>query len=83
MPYVDEVARRRLADPARTPHNAGELNYRITQAVVQYLVFYGTSYMTINDIMGALSGAKAEFYRRIAVPYEDRKAAENGNVYPE
>lgn len=31
--------------------------------------------------MGAVEGAKTEFYRRIAVPYEEKKIRENGDVY--
>jgi hypothetical protein len=39
------------------------------------------SYQSINDVLGALEGAKLEFYRRIAAPYEDTKIQENGDVY--
>jgi len=41
----------------------------------------GPSYQTINDIIGALEGAKMEFYRRVVVPYEDKKIKDNGDVY--
>jgi len=41
----------------------------------------GLSYRTINDILGALEGAKLEFYRRVAVPYENSKLSENGDIY--
>lgn len=33
------------------------------------------------DIQGALECCKLEFYRRVAVPYEDRKIKLNGDVY--
>ncbi|WP_439397023.1 DUF6899 family protein [Bradyrhizobium sp. PMVTL-01] len=36
----------------------------------------------MNDVLGALDGAKAEFYRRVAAPYEDAKIADSGDVYP-
>lgn len=32
-------------------------------------------------LTGALAGAKLEFYRRVAVPYENAKMAEHGDVY--
>lgn len=32
-------------------------------------------------VMGAFRCAQQEFYRRVAVPYEDSKIAENGDVY--
>lgn len=82
MPYVSPSARRALnkGEPAQTP---GELNYAITRLVTAYLLEKGPSYTTMNDIMGALVGAKAEFYRRAVVPFEDRKRAQNGDVYPD
>jgi hypothetical protein len=42
---------------------------------------HGQSYSIINDIVGVLECAKMEFYRRVAVPYEDKKRTENGDVY--
>ncbi len=33
------------------------------------------------EVLGALSATQQEFYRRIAVPYEDRKRKENGEVF--
>jgi hypothetical protein len=48
---------------------------------VQYVSDHDLSYRTINDVLGALEGAKLEFYRRVAAPYEDQKIQENGDVY--
>jgi len=31
---------------------------------------------------GVLENVKQEMYRRLAAPYEDKKAEENGDVYP-
>jgi hypothetical protein len=39
------------------------------------------TYQTMNDCLGALEGAKLEFYRRVVVPYEEQKKYENGDVY--
>jgi hypothetical protein len=80
MPYITEEQRNRIlgGDSPRTP---GELNYKITNEVNSYLYRYGTSYAVINEIIGILESAKMEFYRRVAVPYEDNKRAENGDVY--
>lgn len=64
-----------------TPKNAGELNYLITLLCKGYLFEHGLSYANINSVMGALECAKLEFYRRIVVPYEDKKIKENGDVY--
>lgn len=32
-------------------------------------------------MVGALECAKLELYRRIAIPYEEQKIQENGDVY--
>ncbi len=63
------------------PETAGHLNYLITNLCQNYLHIKGLSYTTINEIVGALTCAKDEFYRRVAVPYEDKKIKENGDVY--
>lgn len=80
MPYIKQERR----DPCfwidHDP-NAGDLNYSITMQCKHYLDQKGLSYQTINDILGALEGAKAEFYARVARPYEDTKREENGDVY--
>lgn len=80
MPYIPEKNRINLLT-ARPADTAGELNYIFTAAIVKYLARHGTSYRTINDAIGALEGAKAEFYRRVAAPYEEGKIKENGDVY--
>lgn len=81
MPYINNSDRIDL-NGGRTPQTVGELNYTLTQDVLAYLEDKGLSYRTINDIMGAFSSAQAEFYRRVAVPYENNKNIENGDVYP-
>jgi hypothetical protein len=37
-------------------------------------------YERLNRAMGVLACVQAEFYRRVAAPYEDQKIAENGDV---
>lgn len=82
MPYIHHVIRTDL-NGGRAPSTPGELNYTITNVLLHYIEDKGLSYGTINDIMGAMSSAQAEFYRRVAVPYEDMKIRENGDVYPD
>lgn len=86
MPYIPLSTRGILDgfdnEVRRTPDNPGELNYRITMVILKYLLHRGLSYQTVNDILGALEGAKLEFYRRVAVDYERGKCEENGDVYP-
>lgn len=81
MPYIDQEARDRLANGG-APETPGELNYAITRIVDDYLVRAGgLRYAHLNEAIGALECAKLELYRRLAVPYEDRKIAESGDVY--
>lgn len=79
MPYIKCVDRNPLT--ADHPRTAGELNWALTRTLVSYLSDHGESYQTYNDMMGALEGAKLEFYRRKIAPYEDQKIRDNGNVW--
>ena len=81
MPYITKFQRPDLDSCSRLPVTPGELNYVITRYLTGYCTTQGLSYQTINDVLGALEGAKQEFYRRVAVPYEDAKKAENGDVF--
>ncbi len=81
MPYISREARGELAHQGRLPETPGELNYAITLLLDTYLRTKGLSYGTINDILGALEGCKLELYRRVAVPLENLKLVQNGDVY--
>ncbi len=87
MPYIKKEDRRRLYENEASenefvyPETAGELNYCFTMLAIRYLKQKGENYQHINDIVGALEGAKLELYRRVASPYEDQKIEENGDVY--
>lgn len=82
MPYITQDRRDVLDHIAtETPNDAGELNYLFTMIAKRYLRKHGLRYQRINDLMGALEGAKLELYRRVAAPYEDTKIEENGDVY--
>ena len=79
-PYIDQAERERALTEPRTP---GELNFAITQLLVNYVLLKGENYTHLNDCLGACEGAKQEFYRRVVAPYEDAKCSENGDVFPE
>lgn len=79
MPYIDQQDRDRLM--VDVPKTAGELNYKITLLLIQYLTTKGESYQTYNDMIGALEGAKLELYARKVRLYEDKKIIRNGDVY--
>lgn len=81
MPYITRNDRMCIQAKLNGPRNPGELNYAISALLNQYMVDGGLEYTHINDCLGALEGAKLEFYRRVAAPYEDKKREENGDVY--
>lgn len=57
----------------------GDINYTITRIVTE--MCGSISYRNINTMMGVLSCVQQEFYRRIAIPYENQKIVENGDVF--
>ena len=89
MPYIDKEARERVEHTTPdtilndAPETPGELNFVLTNEILNYLATHGLSYQTCNDIVGALDNCKDEFRRRVQHPYEDGKIKVNGDVYPE
>jgi hypothetical protein len=78
MPYISQDRR---AFAVNNPETPGELNFAITRILNIYIRRQPWNYQTLNDCLGALEGAKLEFYRRVVVPYEQDKEIENGDVY--
>jgi hypothetical protein len=79
VPYIPQERRY----PVRChdgPLNAGELTYVLYRTAKDYFESRGGRYQQIAEVMGALAATQAEFYRRIAAPYEDKKREENGDV---
>jgi len=87
MPYIDRDSREDIDEQIEGALDAaysagpGALNYIITRFVRMFLAHH-PSYRDFNDAIGVLECAKLELYRRMVAPYEDRKCAENGDVYP-
>jgi len=90
MPYI--VQERRALYDARLAALAeaitdetpdGDLNYIVTRILADWLGKRGLGYTALADVVKVLETAKLEFYRRVAAPYEDGKAALNGDVYGE
>jgi hypothetical protein len=90
MPYIRKEKREKffppnepgitIVEPEQMEH-PGDLNFLITMLCKHWFTTHGANYQAINDVLGALEGAKLEFYRRVAAPYEDQKIKENGDVY--
>lgn len=80
MPYI-EMGIRESLEQGRKPVLTGELNYVISKEIDGYITRKGLGYAAINDVLGVLVCIQLEVYRRIAAPYEDKKARENGEVW--
>lgn len=76
MPYIKNRAQVEVSGPS----NPGELNYLLTKLVHEYVQRQGVSYATLNEALGVLEAAKAEFYRAVVAPYEDAKLLANGPI---
>ncbi len=83
MPYIKPEDRGALDHSIANciPRDAGELQYVIARIIKQHLATRTMRYQVLNDVIGALEGAKLEFYRRVVAPYEETKRAQNGDVY--
>lgn len=84
MPYISQEQKEVLStaeDPFKAMEGPGDMNFVISTILNEYIKDKGLSYSTINEVIGILECAKLELYRRIAVPYENKKIAENGDVY--
>lgn len=84
MPYIKKELRRPVSDSKPLiliSKSCGELNYELTTMILDYITTQGESYQTYCEIAGVLSNIGDELYRRRVAAYEDRKIAENGDVY--
>jgi hypothetical protein len=87
MPYITQDDRK-LYEPELSVlngtleelgHTSGTVTYILYMIVARWFKLE-PSYNTIAKIRGCLIGTLAEFDRRIAAPYEDKKIRENGDV---
>lgn len=88
MPYIKKDRRLDYAEieyimKQHRVNDSGTLNYILTTVCNAYLKYGHTkeNYWAYNDVIGALEACKLELYRRMVVPYEDKKIKENGDVY--
>lgn len=83
MPYIlGRLRRMQLMEGIVTPENPGELNYVISTLCDEYLARKGgITYTNLNEVLGVMTCAQLEIYRRLAAPYEDQKRSDNGDVF--
>jgi aromatic ring-opening dioxygenase LigB subunit len=92
MPYIDNLRRDHYdglindlisevgkdLNPPQLLEVAGDLNYIITRLTTE--TAGEVSYQKVAILTGVLENAKQELYRRYAVPYENLKITDNGDV---
>lgn len=83
MPYVIPPHRQPIDDAVESiPFmEHGDLTYAITRLMVRYVTQHGDRYTVLSQARSAAHDAADEFYRRVVVPFEDRKRADNGDAY--
>ena len=87
MPYISEKRRDELYDQSdykkRFIQTKGELNYLITNLMIDYCNIRDISYTNLSDASDAARDAANEFDRIVLSLYEDKMRKKNGDVYHE
>jgi hypothetical protein len=86
MPYINPERRKALWCESRIDldneiRTKGELNFRITELMIDYIVNQGLSYTNISEAIAAANDAAEEMRRRILNPYEEKMIKKNGDCY--
>jgi hypothetical protein len=85
MPYTLEAERlqeEELRKVATSLMHQGQLTWAISVLMDEYVLSGGiVSYSTLSRARAAAQDAADEWYRSVMAPYEDKKRAENGDVY--
>ncbi len=90
MPYISQEFRRQVDElinqlrteilHAELPVHVGLMNYIVTR-IMSAEISNNMCYTTLNEAIGVLECVKMELYRRLGVPYEDKKRKQNGDVF--
>jgi len=87
MPYIEKKDRpnydeltTQLVDLLEdVDFNVGHVNY-VVYSIMQEWFYRRMKYSSLNDIRGVLGNVASEVYRKLAVPYEDKKCQQNGDI---
>ena len=82
---IDELAGRIVSEAREQGDQAaftGLLNYTCTRLALKILrlQFGDIRYWLVALVSGTFKNISDEFYRRLAIPYEDKQIAKNGDV---
>ncbi len=94
MPYLPSSTKQRLdphidllaveisaiaAEESGSAAFAGSLNYACTRLALKAMP--ERRYWAIATVIGVLKNVADEFYRRVAVPYEEERRQQHGDVF--
>jgi hypothetical protein len=90
MPYINDEGRKQVEtnlmllmaklDDIPDDKIDGMLNYVVSRIIAGRLGQDGWRYAKIARAVAVFAAAGAEFYRRVAGPYEDKCIASNGDI---
>lgn len=85
MPYIPKSRRDAIFNESKTDFNStiktkGELNFRISELLGEYVELHGVSYQNLSDAINAAIDAAEEFRRQCLNPYEDFCIKKNGDL---
>ena len=81
-PHIEHLAAEITAISGEEPGDAafaGLLNYACTRLALNAMPV--RRYSAIATVVGVLKNVADEFYRRVAVPYEEERRARHGDVF--
>jgi hypothetical protein len=85
MPYTEQKERPKVDNAVSISEicswSAGDLTYALTRLIVGWFKGHGKSFLNGAIVIGCIACTALEFYRRVLAPYEDKKIADNGDVY--
>lgn len=82
MPYIKKERRHQIAIHGISEvSNAGELNYFITNSILEWWDETVPNYADYNEVIGVLECCKLELYRKLISKYENKKCEEHGEVF--
>lgn len=85
MPYIHRSRREAIFRESRTDFDSslrtkGELNFRISELLGEYIETHGFSYQNLTDAKDAAIDAADEFRRRFIDKYEDKCIKKNDDL---
>jgi len=81
-PHIERLAVEITAIGTEEPGDAafaGSLNYACTRLAIKTMP--ERRYWAIATVVGVLKNVADEFYRRVAVPYEEERRTQHGDVF--